>query len=375
MNKFLSPALLMLSGLALAVQALNVSAAALADRLERDSRHTALAIEQPLTDVQKVGDQLVMVGAAGHILLRSPSATLQANTPVDLLLTAVYFVDDRNGWAVGHDGVILHSSDGGNTWVRQLEGRAISQLMLKWAESEVARLELASAAAPEDESLISALDNANFALDDAKAGVEAGPSRPLLDVWFRDAQEGWAVGAYGMIVHTRDGGSSWEFLPGLENPERLHLNAVLGTADGSVLVAGEGGRMYRQSAGQWQTLEPLTKASLYKLMTLRDGQTLAMGFGGALYLSADQGLSWQNIPLNSKASLYGGTQLNDGTLLLTGSAGSLMYSNDLKHFRLWQGSAKSPLLGAAQLAEGQLALIGSNGLRVLPLADIKEQLQ
>lgn len=375
MNKFLSPAVLLLSGLALAVQTLTASAAPLADRLERDSRHTALAIVQPLTDVQKVGDQLVMVGAAGHILLRSPAATSQAKTPVDLLLTAVYFVDARNGWAVGHDGVILHSSDGGNTWARQLEGRAISQLMLKWAEAEVARLDQASAAAPEDEKLLTALDNANFALDDAKAGVEAGPSRPLLDVWFRDAQEGWAVGAYGMIVHTRDGGSTWEFLSGLDNPERLHLNAVLGTADGSLLVAGEGGRMYRQSAGQWQTLEPLTKASLYKLMSLRDGKTLAMGFGGALYVSADQGLSWQNIALTSRASLYGGTQLSDGAVVLTGSGGTLIYSNDLAHFSTWQGSAKSPLLGAAQLAEGQLALIGSNGLRVLPLADIKEQLQ
>lgn len=375
MNKFLSPAVLLLSGLALAVQTLTASAAPLADRLERDSRHTALAIEQPLTDVQKVGDQLVMVGAAGHILLRSPSATSQAKTPVDLLLTAVYFVDARNGWAVGHDGVILHSSDGGDTWARQLEGRAISQLMLKWAEAEVARLDQASGAAPEDEKLLTALDNANFALDDAKAGVEAGPSRPLLDVWFRDAQEGWAVGAYGMIVHTRDGGSTWEFLSGLDNPERLHLNAVLGTADGSLLVAGEGGRMYRQSAGQWQTLEPLTKASLYKLMSLRDGKTLAMGFGGALYVSADQGLSWQNIALTSRASLYGGTQLSDGAVVLTGSGGTLIYSNDFAHFSTWQGSAKSPLLGAAQLAEGQLALIGSNGLRVLPLADIKEQLQ
>ena len=94
-----------------------------------------------MTDVQKVGDQLVMVGADGHILLRGATSVTQAQTPVDLLLTAVYFVDARNGWAVGHDGVILHSTDAGTTWSRQLEGRAISQLMLKWAESEVARLE------------------------------------------------------------------------------------------------------------------------------------------------------------------------------------------------------------------------------------------
>ena len=88
-----------------------------------------------------------------------------------------------------------------------------------------------------------------------------------------------------MIVHTVDGGKHWEFVPGLDNPERLHLNAVVGTADGSLLVAGEGGHLYRQTGGQWQVVEQLTQASLYKLMVLRNGQTLAMGFGGALYMS------------------------------------------------------------------------------------------
>ncbi|WVM93430.1 hypothetical protein ULG90_05695 [Halopseudomonas pachastrellae] len=32
------------------------------------------------------------------------------------LLTAVYFVDDKRGWAVGHDSLILNTTDGGATW-------------------------------------------------------------------------------------------------------------------------------------------------------------------------------------------------------------------------------------------------------------------
>ncbi|WP_271410948.1 WD40/YVTN/BNR-like repeat-containing protein [Pseudomonas sp. Q1-7] len=347
------------------------------DRLERPSRLTPRAAQAPLTDLQQVGDQLVMVGESGHVLLRDAGGTLrQAQVPVDLLLTALHFVDERYGWAVGHDGVILHSADGGLSWRKQFDGLAIGKLMLDWAEAEVARLEEASAAAPDDEALSAALDNAYFAVDDARAGVEAGPSRPLLDVWFRNAEEGWVVGAYGMILHTTNGGQSWAFVSSLDNPERLHLNAVLGLADGSLLVAGEGGRLHRSNDGgqSWAAGEALTDASLYKLLQLSDGRVLLLGFGGALLSSADLGSTWQPIPLPSRANLYGASQLADGSLLLAGQGGTLLVSPDGERFRRWQAPNKAALLGVAPLPAKQLAVIGRDGLQLLPHSVLEEQL-
>ncbi|EJN23395.1 BNR/Asp-box repeat protein [Pseudomonas sp. GM78] len=344
-------------------------ASPLADRLERPSRLTAKAQFAPLIDVQRVGDQLVMVGAEGHILLRKADGQVeQTRVPVDLLLTAVHFVDDRQGWAVGHDGVVLHSDDGGVTWTRQLDGRVINALMLEWAQGEVERLQ---AAASVDEQ---ALESARFALDDIGAGAEAGPSRPLLDVWFRNAREGWVVGAYGTLLHTADGGSTWAYVAGLDNPDRLHLNSVMGLDNGDLLVAGEGGRLYRQSAGLWQPTQVLTPASLYKLTQLHDGQVLAMGFGGALLRSRDHGQHWQAITLPSATSLYGAEQLADDSLLLSGQAG-LLHSRDLQHFRVLQPRNKAVWLGAATLPDGTLALVGSRGLRLLGREEIKEYLQ
>ena len=37
-------------------------------------------------------------------------------------LRDIAFADDRNGWIVGHDGVVLASTDGGLTWARQASG-------------------------------------------------------------------------------------------------------------------------------------------------------------------------------------------------------------------------------------------------------------
>lgn len=358
-----------LLSLSLGMLSTTTCAAPLTDRLERSSPLSARAQNALLTDLQRVGDHLVMVGADGHILLRSNVGRIeQAHVPVDLLLTAVHFVDDRQGWAVGHDGVVLHSDDAGVNWTRQLDGKAINALMLEWAQREVERLE-ADTTATEP-----AQENARFALDDISAGMDAGPSRPLLDVWFRDAREGWVVGAYGIVLHTTDGGMSWAYVPELDNPDRLHLNTVLGLANGDLMIAGEGGRLYRQSGGRWQPAQVLTPASLYKLTQLRDGRVLAMGFGGALFISKDDGQQWQASRLSNGSHLYGAEQLPDDSVLITGQAG-LIYSHDMQQLRVLQVRDKSVWLGAAALPDGTLALVSNRGLRLLEPNEIKEYLQ
>lgn len=355
-----------------------LSAAPLPDRLERPSLLTPAAPHTPLTDVQSVGQGIVLVGESGHILIRDAEGEIsQAKVPVDLLLTALHFVDSQQGWAVGHDGVILHSADAGKTWTKQLDGSQISPLLLERAQAEVARLEEASSAAVHDEDMTAALDNAYFALDDAKASGASGPSRPLLDVWFRNVNEGWAVGAYGMIVHTKDGGRNWDYVSALVNPDRLHLNTVLGLPDGTLLVAGESGNLYRSEDGgaHWLPAQQLSQASLYKLMQLADGRIIAFGFGGTLLSSQDQGKTWKSIKTPASIGLYGGRQLTDGSLVLSGQGGVLLYSRDAEHFRLWQGTEISSFMGIEQINGGLLGLAGSSGLKVISLDTVKEQLQ
>ncbi|MNJ12145.1 Ycf48-like protein precursor [compost metagenome] len=370
----LRPALALL----LLVAGATAQALPLNDRLERPAHLSPLAEREALTDIQPVGDSQVMVGTAGHILLRNASGQVQqARVPVDLLLTAVQFVDAKHGWAVGHDGVIVHSNDGGLSWRKQLDGHAISPLLLKAAEDDVARLEQALVAAPDDPALASALDNAMFALDDAQAASAAGPSRPLLGVWFRNAREGWVVGAYGMILKTDDGGVTWQPLNGLENPDRLHLNSVLGLTDGSLLVAGEGGRLYRSGDGgaHWSSVQSPTEASLYALAQLPNGEVLAAGFGGTLLVSNDQGERWMARRLPVNVSLYGIRPLADGGVVLAGQGGTLLFSPDGQRFEAWQAPGKAALLNTSLARTGELLLVGAAGLQVLPTIPFKVHAQ
>ncbi len=43
------------------------------------------------------------------------------------MLTAVYFINQQRGWAVGHDGLILVSDDGGENWRIQRDGLAVQE--------------------------------------------------------------------------------------------------------------------------------------------------------------------------------------------------------------------------------------------------------
>ncbi|HET7793999.1 MAG TPA: YCF48-related protein, partial [Rhizobacter sp.] len=145
------------------------------DPLDQPALASGLAAKGPMGALSMAGDRLVAAGARGHVLFSGDAGQTwsQAKVPVSSDLVAVTFADAQHGWAVGHDSVIIATTDGGKTWVRQLDGRQSA---------------------------------------DPKQG-DRGAENPLLDVWFADARQGWAVGAFGQIRHTQDGGATWSELP------------------------------------------------------------------------------------------------------------------------------------------------------------------
>ena len=67
-----------------------------------------LAKSSLLLDIDVINNErLVAVGAYGHILFSNDGIDWQqANVPVKSTLTGVFFINDKLGWAVGHDAVI-----------------------------------------------------------------------------------------------------------------------------------------------------------------------------------------------------------------------------------------------------------------------------
>ena len=297
-----------------------------ADAATITSIESPKAVTSLLLDIAHAGKRLVAVGDRGHILFSEDAGRnwVQARVPSRQLLTAVYFVDDKHGWAVGHDAQILASDDGGANWELQHED----------LEREA----------------------------------------PLLDIWFRDTSTGYAVGAYGALLETRDGGKTWNDVSDrLDNEDGYHLNGITAVKDAGLFVVGEAGSMFRSADwGQtWEKVQGPYEGTLFGALGTASANTLvAYGLRGNLFRSTDFGKSWQQIKLLSESGplefgLANGSLLKDGTLVIVGHGGSVLTSKDAgRAFTVVNRADRASLAGATDDAAGNLVLVGQGGVHL-----------
>ncbi|MES9968503.1 MAG: YCF48-related protein [Candidatus Thiodiazotropha sp.] len=348
------------------------------DALEEASIPSALVARSLLLDIDLVGSKLIAVGERGHVILSRDKAAnwSQSQVPVRVTLTASFFIDEQQGWVVGHDGVVLRTRDGGHNWTKQLDGNQVNYLMRDHAKKVLAEMEAALEAATEDEleALQIKVDNFTVVYEDAESFISEGPSRPFLDVWFKDAQNGFIVGAFGLILRTHDGGDSWTpWFDKLDNTDGFHLNAIRPIAN-VLYIAAEAGRLYRSDDwGQnWILLDSPYEGTFFGLVEAGEGGLLAYGLRGNAFLSMDQGVSWKAVSTGTDASLSGGVRLEDGSVILVGASGTLLHLS--AQGVLIQGTQtpyKLPLSAVLQ-TDSQLLAVGFGGIQPLALMNKPE---
>mgnify|MGYP001559749758 FL=1 len=197
--------------------------------------------------------------------------------------------------------------------------------------------------------------------------------KPLLDVWFRDARQGLAVGAYGLAYESGDGGRTWR-LRAIQRDD-MHLNAIAGGADGIVYLAGESGTLLRSDDGgrSWRRLASPYRGSFFGVLRLPDGQPLVFGLRGKAFRSADGGTSWQPVATHGEATLQGGAVLADGTVVLVGQDGAVLVSRDRGRSFMRAKNTTRQAFAAAAGADGTLVLVGEGGASVLTPPEAKER--
>jgi len=300
-----------------------------------------LASQSLLLDISAAGQRLVAAGEYGHILFSDDGGTSwrQASVPSTRMLTSVFFIDSRRGWAVGHDGLILASDDGGENWRIQRDGLAVQQQTnierREMAHHQLLKLEQRLETA-DDETRVQLqpdLEDARMALEDADLVLEEAVfTSPLMAVWFQDANRGWAAGAFGTLVATEDGGQHWHSAAQkLDNPEEFHLNAITGDGRGRVFIAGEGGIMFRSLDGgrSWETLQPFYDGSWFGTVYSGKSDSLfVFGLRGHLYRSTDFGTTWEQVASDNSVTIAGGNVTSQGDIVLVGGVGTVLFSTD-----------------------------------------------
>jgi len=213
-----------------------------------------------------------IVGRSGFVLVtldkgESWSASLVKFEEEQPSLFGVDVLPDGSIVAVGEFGAIVRSEDHGKSWTR-------SRYSVELPEAPEKQSEGGSALCP---SLGASEEDNEGAIEEAR----------LTDVHFVDASKGFAVGEFGLVLHTDDGGRTFTRQNGCTG-QTLHGLALIDSQ--RAIAAGAGGTVVETLDGgaTWSVRETGTSEHLFGVFADAK-QAIVMGAAGTLLVRSGEG--------------------------------------------------------------------------------------
>lgn len=250
--------------------------------------------------------EMVAIGKDGEPALRPRLSSANLN--------GLSSIDDLTAWAVGDDGLILHTTDGGHAWAPQA-------------------------------SLV---------------------TEHLWSVSFASHVRGAAAGAHGTLLWTDDGGVHWQLVGvGLDLSLRAvrlssHSGAAVAVGDrGTVLWSKDGGRSF-------SVLPQLAAESLYAVDIADDGSfAVAVGSSGAAYQITEAGA--RPLPWDSQGRTLHGVRLlpDQESAIAVGERGLLLRGWFIRGAAtLLSSKTGVDLLAIAVSERGDVVAVGKAGVAI-----------
>lgn len=260
------------------------------------------------------------VSAAGdQVSLKSVRAGTAHETLFSLALNSGV------GFAVGAAGQMLMSSDAGASW-KEVRPAPTSEALF--------------GVAARGGSVIAVGQNGVVLTLDANGkwnAVKSGTDKRLFAVSINNAKLAVAVGAFGTIIKSTDGGESWskveinwgDFSADGNEP---HVYGVSVDDSNVITAVAEFGLILRSAdaGASWQAAHKgdATSPSLFALDLRADGLGLAVGQSGTVLRSTDHGATWTPVPSGTDAILLSVSAGAGGRAAITGMHEMLVSSND-----------------------------------------------
>lgn len=254
----------------------------------------------------------LLAGWAGFAIAATAPVTLEwiaAQTAVTGDLHAVAFENASDGHAVGDDGTILRTTDGGISWVR---AAAESTAALYGADVDAAGTAWAVGAGG---VILSSADGTSW--NTAASGV----ATDLLGVSFADASNGWVVGRGATLLATTDAGSTWT-TRNAGVPTSATLTGVTFLDVDHGWAWGDGGTVLRTIDGgsTWVTATVAVGAGTLRAGSFVDAQTGWVGGDDGLVMkTSDGGSTWEEQALGVPIPVRGMTFLDADTGFVVGA--------------------------------------------------------
>jgi photosystem II stability/assembly factor-like uncharacterized protein len=243
-------------------------------------------------------------------------------------LSKVSFVDQNHGWAVGENGTIVATSDGGATWSAQASGTTDVLAGLSFVDQSHGWAVGGSGTIGGVGRVVATSDGGA-----TWRTQSSGTSAFLEGVSFVDPTHGWAVGDGGTIVATSDGGATWRAQSSGTTSNLFSVSFVDPTHgwavgdDGTIVATSDGGANWRaQTSGTTNQLsgvsfvdsnhgwvvenaggiapilatsdggvtwgEESSTTDMFGLSFVDQSHGWAVGFGGTILATSDGGASW-----------------------------------------------------------------------------------
>lgn len=318
-------------------------------------------IHNSLVAITRAGNRLVAVGVHGLVIWSDDDGRTwqQANVPVDLTLTSVYFKNADLGWSVGHYGVILQSNDGGKNW-------HVDQTIF----------DIVKAMKSAQASLVASMPNSPAALLQTKVAnyfAKQIPFPPFLTVG--PCGKGiLAAGYKDMAMFSADNGKTWEnWTPEIDNPTFRMIYGQFNNGNNPVLT-GESG-FVAMSDPDCSHFSPVTDGvypTLFGGIGISDNSFLAYGLAGTAVLTTDKGKTWKVINLPTQSLISSGVLDASGEIILGTNDGQFLVSHDNgNHFELSQISIPFQIAAMAVTTNNNLVVVGDGGVQTISIQTLK----
>ncbi len=196
------------------------------------------------------------------------------------------FMDTDNGWVVGQNGIIQHTSDGGLNWDQQYDDANKLFRSVHFINN--------------DEGWVVGWNDILHTTDGGQ-NWEFQTHPPILgdinDVFFLDQNNGWIVGWYKIILKTTDGGQNWQKVSNLVGGETIYNSVKFFDEEHGILCGvrqNYGGIIMTTSDGglNWTETGPSSSSEFLSLDINDQDEVFVCGANGQLFKSGDMGQTW-----------------------------------------------------------------------------------